>query len=143
MVRWKRSTLLHCTLRSLLSGAVDSDIFLTAADVIESLDTVDRSILDRVLSSLGLRALFRHAFFEFHVRLRFKLAAGLGEPWTRDGDVYCCVCVSIWLPRRVLSLSCMLTISSVCLVIPMYFCVLLSFTAGYERLVGQEPAASE
>ena len=35
----------------------------------------------------------------FHVRLRFKLAAGLGEPWTRDGgipglsfehDVHCC-----------------------------------------------------
>ena len=32
-------------------------------------------ILDRVLSSLGLLALFRHAYFEYHlhVRLRFKL----------------------------------------------------------------------
>ena len=26
--------------------------------------------------------------FEYHahVRLRFKLASGLGEPWTRDGE---------------------------------------------------------
>ena len=59
------------------------------ADVIKSFDTVDRSILDRVLSSLGLLALFRHAHFEYqaHVRLWFKLAAGLGEPWTRDGCI--------------------------------------------------------
>ena len=42
-----------------------------------------------VLSSLGLPAWFRHAYFEYHahVRLRFKLAAGLGEPWTRDGGI--------------------------------------------------------
>ena len=33
--------------------------------------------------------MFRHAYFEYHahVRLRFKLASGLGEPWTRDGGV--------------------------------------------------------
>ena len=45
--------------------------------------------MDRVLSSLGLPAWFRHAYFEYHVhvRLRFKLAAGLGEPWTRDGGI--------------------------------------------------------
>ena len=44
--------------------------------------TVDRTILDRVLSSLGLLGWFRHANFEYHahVRLRFKLATGLGEP---------------------------------------------------------------
>ena len=59
------------------------------ADVVESFDTVDRGVLDLVLSSLGLPAWFRHAYFEFHshVRLRFKLAAGLGQPWTRDGCV--------------------------------------------------------
>ena len=59
------------------------------ADVIKSFDTVDRGILDCVLSSLGLPAWFRHVYFEFHlhVRLRFKLAAGLGEPWTRDGGI--------------------------------------------------------
>ena len=52
------------------------------ADVIKSFDTVDRGILDCVLSSLGLPAWFRHVYFEYHlhVRLRFKLAAGLGEP---------------------------------------------------------------
>ena len=55
-----------------------------------------------MLSILGLLDWFRHAYFEYHlyVRLRFKLAAGLGEPWTRDGgilqgcsfehDVHCC-----------------------------------------------------
>ena len=43
--------------------------------------------MDRVLSCLGLPAWFRHAYFEYHshVRLRFKLVAGFGEPWTRDG----------------------------------------------------------
>ena len=25
--------------------------------------------------------------FHLHVRLRFKLAAGIGEPWTRDGGI--------------------------------------------------------
>ena len=46
-------------------------------------------ILDCVLSSLGLPAWFRHAYFEYHllVRLRFELAAGLAEPWTRDGGI--------------------------------------------------------
>ena len=46
-------------------------------------------VLDAVLSSLGLPGCFRHAYFEYHahVRLRFKLAAGLGEPWTRDGGI--------------------------------------------------------
>ena len=41
------------------------------------------------MSSLGLPGWFRHAYFEYHahVRLRFKLASGLGEPWTRDGGI--------------------------------------------------------
>ena len=32
---------------------------------------------------------FRHAYFEYyaHVSLRFKLASGLGELWTRDGGI--------------------------------------------------------
>ena len=74
-------------IEEVLSGAADSDVHLFVADVIKSFDTVDRSILDRVLSSLRLPGWFRHAYFEYHlhVRLRFKLAAGLGEPWTRDG----------------------------------------------------------
>ena len=71
-----------------LSDAVDSFIFFVA-DVTKSFDTVDREILDSVLSSLGLPCWFRHAYLEYHahVRLRFKLAAGLGEPWTRDGGI--------------------------------------------------------
>ena len=74
-------------LEEVLSGAVDSDIHLFVADVIQSFDTVDRAILDRVLSSVGLPAWFWHAYFDYHshVWLRFKLAAGLGQPWTRDG----------------------------------------------------------
>ena len=70
-------------------GAVDSDVHLFVANVVKSYDTVDWSILDRVLRSLGLLGWFRHAYFEYHarVRLRFKLAAGLGEPWTSDGGI--------------------------------------------------------
>ena len=67
-------------MRRVLSGASDSHVHLFVADVIKSFDTVDRKILDRVLSSLGLPGWFRHAYFEYHsnVRLRFKLASGLG-----------------------------------------------------------------
>ena len=72
-----------------VASGVDADVHLFVADVIKSFDTVDRDILERVLSSLGLLAWFQHAYFEYHVpvRLRFKLAAGLGEPWTRDGGI--------------------------------------------------------
>ena len=70
-----------------LAGATDSHLHLFVADVFKSFDAVDRGILDRVLTSLGLPAWFRNAYFEYHVHvwLRFKLASGLGEPWTRDG----------------------------------------------------------
>ena len=52
-------------IEEVLSGVVDSDVHLFVADVVESFDTVDRSILDRVLSSLGLPGWFRHAYFEY------------------------------------------------------------------------------
>ena len=73
----------------MLTGAADSHLHLFVADVIKSFDTVEREILDGVSSCLGLPAWFRNAYFEYHahVRLRFKLASGLGEPWTRDGGV--------------------------------------------------------
>ena len=76
-------------IEEVLSGIVEDDVHIFVADVIKSFDTVDRGILDRVLSSLGLPGWFRHAFFEYHslVRLRFKLSAGLGQPWTRDGRI--------------------------------------------------------
>ena len=45
--------------------------------------------MERVLSSLGLLGWFRNAYFEYHahVRLRFKLASGLGEPWSLGGGI--------------------------------------------------------
>ena len=41
-------------IEEVLSGASDSHLHLFVADVIKSFDTVDRKILHRVLSSLGL-----------------------------------------------------------------------------------------
>ena len=76
-------------IEEVLSGAADSHVHLSVADVVKSSDTVDRGILDRVLSNLGLPGWFRHAYFEYHahVRLRFKLASGVGQSWTRDGGI--------------------------------------------------------
>ena len=57
--------------------------------VVKSFDTVDRDILDCAVGRLGLPACFRRVYFSFHrdVRLRFKLAAGLGVAWKRDGGI--------------------------------------------------------
>ena len=81
---WYTSSL---DIEEVLAGATDSHVHLFVADVVKSFDTVDRTILDRVLSGLGLPGWFSHAYFEYHahVRMRFKLASGLGAPWTRDG----------------------------------------------------------
>ena len=69
-----------------LSGTGGDQLHVMVANVIKSFDTVDRSILDCALGRLGLLDWFRRAYFSDHsqVRLRFKLAAGLGEPWCRD-----------------------------------------------------------
>ena len=111
-----------------------------------------------VLSSLGLPGWFRHAYFEFHshVRLRFKLAAGLGQPWTRDGGIpqgcplSMMFIIALYLPW------CRYLGSQVGVQPQLYAdnlkCVsrdpevLLGaarFTTGYVRLVGQEPAPSK
>ena len=76
-------------IEAVLSGTVGDQLHVMVADVIKSFDTVDRSILDCTLGRLGLPGWFRKVSFSFHsqVRLRFKLAAGLGEPWSRDGGV--------------------------------------------------------
>ena len=78
----------HCSKHrgDCFSGGTDCHVHAFVADVIESFDTVDRRILDCVLSHLGLPVWFRHAYFEIHarVRLRFVLASGNGEAWTRD-----------------------------------------------------------
>ena len=120
-----------------------------------SLDTVDRSFLDRVLSSLGLPGWFRHAYFEYHahVRMMFKLASGLGAPLTRDGGTpqgcplsmmfivvlylpwcrYLCAQAGVQPQLYADNLKCVSRDPD----------LLLSaarFTTGYVRLVGQEPA---
>ena len=76
-------------IEEVLSGTGGDQLHVMVADVIKSFDTVDRSILDCALGRLGLPDLFRKVYFSFHtqVRLRFKLAAGLGEPWCRDGCI--------------------------------------------------------
>ena len=142
-------------IEEVLSGASDSHLHLFVADVVKSFDTVDRSILDRVLSSHGLPGWFRHAYFEYHahVRLRFKLASGLGEPWTRIPQV-CALSmmfvVALYLPLcRYLSaqvgvqpqlhadnLKCVSRDPDLLL-------NAARFTTGYVRLVGQELAPSK
>ena len=134
-----------------LAGGVDSDVHLFVADVVKSFDTVDRRILDRVLSSLGLLGWFRH-----HVRLRFELASGLGEPWTRDGGIpqgcplSMMFIVALFLPWcRYLGelpdvspqlyadkLKCVSTR-------PEQLLRAAQFTSAYVKLVGQEPAPSK
>ena len=78
--------------------------------------------------------------FEYHahVRLRFKLASGLGEPSTRDGGILqgcplsMMFIVALYLPwcrylaaHGEFSLNCMLVILSVFLGTLVYFCMLL------------------
>ena len=152
---WYTSSL---DIEEVLAGATDSHVHLFVADIVKSFDTVDRTILDCVLSSLGLPGWFRHAYFEFHahVRMRFKLASGIGAPWTRDGGIpqgcplSMMFIVALYLPWcRYLSAQ--------VVVQPQLYadnlkCVsrdpdsLLAaarFTTGYVRLVGQEPAPSK
>ena len=66
-----------------LSRTGGNQLHVMVGDVVKSLDTVDRSIFDFALGRLGLPDRFRKVYFSLHrqVRLRFKLAAGLGEPW--------------------------------------------------------------
>ena len=152
---WYTSSL---DIEEVLTGAVDSHVHLYVADVVKSCDTVDRGILDRVLSSFGLPGLFRHAYFEYHahVRLRFKLASGLGEPWTRDGGIPQGCPLSMMFIVAVYLPWCRYLAAQVGVQPQLYAdnlkCLsrnpdlLLSaagFTTRYVRLVGQEPAPSK
>ena len=141
-----------------LSGGVDSDVHLFVADVVKSFDTVDRGVLDCVLSSLGLPDWFRHVYFQYHdgVRLRFKLAAGLGESWTRDGGIpqgcplSMMFIVALYLPwcrylGQLPGVSPQLYADNLKCVSsdPDQLLRASRFTAAYVRLVGQEPAPSK
>ena len=145
-------------IEEVLSGAADSHVQLFVADVVKSFDTVDRGILDRVLSSLGLPGWFRHAYFEYHahVRLRFKLASGLGRSWTRDGGIpqgcplSMMFIVALYLPWcRYLSAQVgvrpqLYADNLKCLSRnPELLLRAARFTTEYVRLVGQEPAPSK
>ena len=111
-----------------------------------------------MLSSLGLPAWFRHTYFEYHlhVRLRFKLAASLGEPWTRDGRIPLGCPLSMMFIVALYLPWCRYLSAQVGVEPQLYAdnqkCVsgdrdlLLDaarFTTGYVRLVGQEPAPSK
>ena len=76
-------------IEEVLCGTGGDQLHVMVADVINSFDTVDRSILDCALGRLGLPDWVRKVYFSFHsqVRLRFQLAAGLGEQWCRDGGI--------------------------------------------------------
>ena len=76
-------------IEEVLSGTGGDQLHVMVADVFKPFDTADRSILDSALGRLGLPNWFRRAYFSFQsqVRLRFKLAVGLGEPWCRDGGI--------------------------------------------------------
>ena len=76
-------------IEEVLSGTGGDQLHVMVADVIKSFDTVDHSILDCSLGRLGLPAWFVKVYFSFHdhVRLRFTLAAGLGESWCRGGGI--------------------------------------------------------
>ena len=145
-------------IKELLTGAADSDVHLFVADVVKSFDTVDRGVFDRVLSSLGLPAWFRHAYFEYHshVRFRFKLAAGLGAPWTRDGwipqgcPLSMMFIVALYLPwcrylAAQVGVQPQLYADNLKCVSgdPLLFLNASRFTTGYVRLVGQEPTPSK
>ena len=114
--------------------------------------------MHRVLSSLGLPGWFRHAYFEYHahVRLRFKLASGLGELWTRDGGIpqgcplSMMFIVALYLPWcRYLAahdgVRPQLYADNLEYVSGDRGLLLRAaqFTTGYVRLVGQEPAPSK
>ena len=85
----KPGSLLRWILRRFFPGAGGDQLHVMVAGVIKSFDTVDRSILGCALGRLGVPDWFREVCFSFHgqVRLTFKLAAGLGEPWCRDGGI--------------------------------------------------------
>ena len=84
---WSLSTVL--VVRALLRRVLWIIMCIFLLLMLSSPLTLDCGILDKVLSSLGLLARFRHVYFQYraHVPPRFKLAAGVGEPWARDGGI--------------------------------------------------------
>ena len=142
-----------------LAGGVDADVHLLVADVVKSFDTVDRGILDRVLSSLGLPAWFRHMptlSIMLMSGLGLSSAAGLGEPWTRKRGIpqgcplSMMFIVALYLPwcrylGELPDVSPQLYADNLKCVSsrPEQLLRAAQFTSAYVRLVGQEPAPSK
>ena len=118
-------------IEEVLSGTGGDQIHVMVADVIKSFDTVDRYILDCTLGRLGLPDWFRKVYFSFHsqVRLRFKLATGLGEPWCRE-LLSMFPGVDILSHCLILNLNSMLIISNVVLFVPGLYLSLLILLLG-------------
>ena len=80
-----------------LSDACDDQLHAMVAHT-KSFDTVERCILDCALGRLGLLPWFRRVYVAYHdqVRLRFKVAAGLGAGighspgMSVEHSLYCC-----------------------------------------------------
>ena len=123
-------------IEEVLSGTGGDQLHVMVADVIKSFDTFDRSILDCALGRLGLPDWFRKVYFSFHsqVRLRFKLAAGLGEPWCRDGGIpqgcplSMIFTVALYVPGVVILILClMLSLSSMLIILSVVLNVLVPY----------------
>ena len=59
-------------IEEVLSGAGGDQLHVMVADVINSFDAVDRSILDCVLGRLGLPSWFRRTYFAYHSQLVWR-----------------------------------------------------------------------
>ena len=143
-------------IEEVLAGAVDTHVHIfVAGGAVGSFVAVGGGILDGVLGSLGLLAWFRHVYFEYHshVRLHCKLAAGLGKPWTRDGGIpqgcplrmmFIVALYLLWCRYlgAQFGVSPQLYADNLKCVSrdPDFLLRAARFTAGYVRLVGQEPA---
>ena len=128
-------------IEEVLSRAGGDQLHVMVAYVIKSFDTVDRSILDCALGRLGLPHWFRKVYFAFHsqVRLRFKLAAGLGEPWCRDGGIHqgcplSMVFIVLFMSPSVVILTLCLMFSLSCM--PIILSVVLSVLVPCLNLLG-------
>ena len=59
-------------IEEVLSGLGRDQLHVMVADVIKSIDTVHRSILDCTLGRLGLPGWFRKAYFAYHSQVRSR-----------------------------------------------------------------------
>ena len=73
-------------IEEVLSGAGGDQLHVIVADVIESFDTVDRSILDGALGRIGLPSWFRKVHFSSHSQVTTIFSKRF-PPWSppRDG----------------------------------------------------------